>query len=625
MPNKPIITINVNDDQFKAFTELFDKHQEKVQALPKEWEKISGTASEGSEAMAAAIATVTAGLMEAGKHAHLLSSHLHSASEAQRQFGVASRQGAVHMHSMAKDAKTLADRVFGIGKFLFKVGVLGGASGLLGGFGLDKLAQSAVSNQRGARSLGLSTGQYRAFGTDFGRYVDPSALENIANAKNDYLGRIWLQRATGMSADAIQSQDAGTLAGSLAMKAHDWWKKTPAAQRTSTNLQTAGFTELGFSLDDMRRLGAASKEELAQAQRQYQADSKRLNITDRSTDALFTFRRDVLLAGQSLETALSRRLAQLGPSLGGLITVLEKDAEILINKIFTPQHVQAIEHGVDQFTKFLGSDVFKKDMDTFLGALDAVASALWKFAKWLAPNSGLTDPNAPGSSSTNSPAMKAEAPTGIDYWRNPDNGNPKSLLWHAGNYKKLIPARLPTMLLPANEREYMGPYYENVNPDTSKGQQNLAWLASVEKAHHLPKGLLSSVINTESSFNKHAISPAGAEGAMQLLPSVQKQYGVKDPFNFKQNVEGGAQYLEDLSKRFHDDLRKALAGYNWGPNRKALNSDASDWESKINPGVEAYVNKVMAGAGLGKPIKVEVHMHNKTGTNVAVSANAARL
>jgi|GEM_PF-686100 len=621
MPNKPIITIQVNDDQFKAFSELFDKHQEKVQALPKDWEKISGSASEGSEAMAAAIATVTTGLMEAGKHAHLLSSHLHSASEAQRQFGVASRQGAVHMHSMAKDAKTVADRVFGIGKFLFKVGVLGGASGLLGGFGLDKLAQSAVSNQRGARSLGLSTGQYRAFGTDFGRYVDPSALENIANAKNDYLGRIWLQRATGMSADAIQSQDAGTLAGSLAMKAHDWWDKTPAAQRTSTNLQTAGFTELGFSLDDMRRLGAASKEELAQAQRQYQADSKRLNITDRSTDALFTFRRDLLLAGQSLETAFSRRLAQLGPSLGGLITVLEKDAEILINKIFTPQHVQAIEHGVDQFTKFLGSDVFKKDMDTFLGALDAVASALWKFAKWLAPNSGLTDPNASPSSPAPIAALK------------PTTEGVRQATWVAEKYNDIVSGKshlaakdsvIAGLLRSYSVSHGIEPALLHESPQYKRA------FSELESANRLPAGILSALGAAESGFDPKAKSNKGAQGLMQLMPAVSKALGVQNPYDPMQSAMGGSVLFKQLQGRYHGDLRKEIAAWNWNP--RSLDADirknGENWENHAPKETRDFIERVMrnlAQIQREQPIKVEVHVTNKTGTNVAVSANAARL
>ncbi len=78
--------------------------------------------------------------------------------------------------------------------------------------------------------------------------------------------------------------------------------------------------------------------------------------------------------------------------------------------------------------------------------------------------------------------------------------------------------------------------------------------------------LLHAVIRTESAYKHTAISSAGAEGLMQLMPGTASRYGVTDSFNPVENVRGGAAYLRDLLDMFDQDLRLALAGYNAGEN-----------------------------------------------------------
>jgi len=76
--------------------------------------------------------------------------------------------------------------------------------------------------------------------------------------------------------------------------------------------------------------------------------------------------------------------------------------------------------------------------------------------------------------------------------------------------------------------------------------------------------LLRAVIAVESSFNARAVSRAGAQGLMQLHPATARRYGVGDPFDAVQNLSGGAHYLRDLLKRYHNNLELVLAAYNAG-------------------------------------------------------------
>jgi Transglycosylase SLT domain len=86
-------------------------------------------------------------------------------------------------------------------------------------------------------------------------------------------------------------------------------------------------------------------------------------------------------------------------------------------------------------------------------------------------------------------------------------------------------------------------------------------------AYHLDPDLVNSVIHAESGYNAHAISPKGARGLMQLMPSTANKLGVGDVFDPQANVDGGSRYLRELLERYNFDLVKALAAYNAGPQR----------------------------------------------------------
>jgi hypothetical protein len=76
--------------------------------------------------------------------------------------------------------------------------------------------------------------------------------------------------------------------------------------------------------------------------------------------------------------------------------------------------------------------------------------------------------------------------------------------------------------------------------------------------------LLSAMARQESGFDAGAVSPAGAQGLMQLMPGTAAGLGVTDPFDPTQSVQGAAQLMRDLLDRF-GRLDHALAGYNAGP------------------------------------------------------------
>jgi soluble lytic murein transglycosylase-like protein len=76
--------------------------------------------------------------------------------------------------------------------------------------------------------------------------------------------------------------------------------------------------------------------------------------------------------------------------------------------------------------------------------------------------------------------------------------------------------------------------------------------------------LVHSVIRAESNYNARAVSPKGALGLMQLIPSTARRFGVSDPFDPKDNIQGGVRYLRFLLEYYNNDYAKAVAAYNAG-------------------------------------------------------------
>ena len=90
--------------------------------------------------------------------------------------------------------------------------------------------------------------------------------------------------------------------------------------------------------------------------------------------------------------------------------------------------------------------------------------------------------------------------------------------------------------------------------------------------------LVTAVIAVESAFDPRAVSRKNAQGLMQLMPETAVRFGVRDPFDEKENVRGGATYLRDLLRRFGGDLTLALAAYNAGEGAVMLNGGVPPYQ-----------------------------------------------
>ena len=111
-------------------------------------------------------------------------------------------------------------------------------------------------------------------------------------------------------------------------------------------------------------------------------------------------------------------------------------------------------------------------------------------------------------------------------------------------------------------------------------------VAAAAERHGVDPDLVHAVIAVESGYRTTAQSPAGAQGLMQLMPGTQRDLGVADAFDPRQNVDAGVAYLRRLTDELGTVL--ALAAYNAGPRRRAA--------LQRHPGIQetrAYVQAVL--------------------------------
>lgn len=106
--------------------------------------------------------------------------------------------------------------------------------------------------------------------------------------------------------------------------------------------------------------------------------------------------------------------------------------------------------------------------------------------------------------------------------------------------------------------------------------------------YNVEPALIKAVVRQESAFDPQATSYCGAQGLMQLMPETASDLGVKDAYDPRENIMGGAKYLSQLKTMFNGDLTKTIAAYNAGPGNVQSYGGVPPFQETQN-----YVDKVL--------------------------------
>jgi hypothetical protein len=318
MSNTPVISVEVNDQQFRGFYELFQKYAGDVEEMPADWKRIGEATGSAGKAIGE-VERISAGtrtqLAAMAAQADAIGKAFSTALDSHTKFASSLRESNTQLEKMASTTQKLGGGVFGamghvaggngisametaistlgnlvpgVGKIVALIGGIGAAAMIAG----KKLADDAVGNQRNARRVGVSTGQLRSFDLNFGRYADPSILNRAADAQSDMTMMPYAMLATGKGISQLQSEGADDVAIQMMQRAHDWWNKTPASMRNQQTLTATGLNKF-MSFEDVRQLGAMTDKEFAEARTNYKRNASQFDVSGKSTDALYGFSRGV--------------------------------------------------------------------------------------------------------------------------------------------------------------------------------------------------------------------------------------------------------------------------------------------------------------------------------------------
>ena len=383
MATKSIIDIQINDEQFQKFLELFREYESKVKESIEAWHGLD-------EAMGG----MTSHFGKTADSAAMTASGLKDASKAQKELHTQTVKGTGSMDKLAKSAKSVKDSLFGVGKFLLGLGGISLGGGLLGLFGLDRLANDAMNRQRESRGLGMTTGGPSAFRTEMQRYVDVNALLSQTAQMPFDLGIANHAYIMGLSRQKLVHESNTQRALDIVNKARENWirdRSNPQAKRLPA---TRAAEALGIDIYSLIRLGNTPKKELMRRESKISEDSRAMRITDRTAEEMSRLAIQLKRTGLVIETEFMKAAAKITPQL------------IQLTQSFTKEIVKMMESGDLKMWLLRFGQAVKYAADGIIWIGDKISS--WDNRNKPLPNA-LKDVGAPPTALTGKEAAQSYA------------------------------------------------------------------------------------------------------------------------------------------------------------------------------------------------------------------------
>ncbi|HHT3530714.1 TPA: lytic transglycosylase domain-containing protein [Enterobacter asburiae] len=532
MVAKSIVDIDVNDDKFVAFMEKFKEYQAALEDLPEAWRGLAHGATDATketakaktegDLLAKAFSEGASAILSINSGLERLTDSLDRANKSQEDFNKKTRSSKGFLSEATKDAKSLAGHIRDATTSLLSwggiVGLFTGVLGVGGLFGLNRLAATTGSQRFTSLGIGTSIGALDSTAINYQKALgNPTGtLGAIRDSQMD-LSKRWAFQAMGIN---NPDQDPAKLLPQMIRNARDIFVKNGS---TLQGANAYGLTNF-FSLDDLNRFKNMSDEEIDAMERRAQKDAKLLQITDQQARQWQDFNVQLDYSGQSIRNTFVRGLGPLTPQLSKLSDALAGAIDTVLQSPELGKWIDGLAGGIERFGKYLASPEFTKDVDDFMDGLRRLGQSIGRVIDLFTGKTSVSE------------FMGGEAPLADDPSKSPsENMNDRYRRYEAQQKSK--------------------PYDQ--------------YFEEAAKKYNVDPKLLKAIAAAESSWDQNAVSKAGAQGLMQVMPSNFRD-GEK-PFDPRDNIMAGARVLRDgmnwANKNAGGDLEEALRYYNGGVRR----------------------------------------------------------
>lgn len=393
----PVLQIPVDDSQFQAFLETFQKFKLEAADVPNAMADIEraidrlpehlrpGTEALEEAAEGAADALEDADVAGGGSGGGSGGGGGRKGGGKRRGSSSRKREAAVALDWVlaGTGAKRFASTISGATRDLARweklTGVFAGLLGAGGLYGLDVLAAGASRRRQESAGYGLSTGELASFQTNYGRLGDTSGvLAGLSGAETDFAKRQPLQ---SLGVDP-RGKNSLAIFGEILPKLKSIADHTDP-RTFGPAIQARGLDKIGIGVEMMRLIRSLPDEEVASLSANARRDANVLGIPDDVAVKWQELNTALHKAGARFQTVIADELVQLTPGL----THLSETATGLFDKLLARKELATFlkrtNDGLVQFAGDVGSKASQDKIKEFLHHFDMAKSDFDTLNRWV--------------------------------------------------------------------------------------------------------------------------------------------------------------------------------------------------------------------------------------------------
>lgn len=544
MAAKSIIEVDVNDEKFLSFMDKFNEYQAALEELPEAWRasaqgigdsaRETSKASSEAEGMTKAFLDGVDALNMMVNNLDRINTSLDDANKRQSDLNKKTASSSGIFGKLKKDSKEFAGHIKDATVSLLSwggiVGLFTGVLGAGGLFGLNRLASTASAQRFTSMGLNTSIGALDSTAINYQRAVaNPTATLGAIRDTQADLSQRWKFQAMGIN-NPDRSPDQ--LLPEMIRAARSIFTQTGG---TLQGANAYGLTSF-FSIDDLNRFKNMSDAEIDAMEKRAKRDAQLLQITDEQARQWQDFNVQLDYSSQSIKNTFIRGLGPLTPGLTKLSDALSGAIDTVLQSPELGKWIDGLAGGIQRFGDYLASPDFKNDVEDFMVKVEKLGKVIGKVVDWIIGKTNLSVDDIKSGSSILSDKPVVDPKTGQSY-------------------------------IPGSESD----------PNVSAGLKWLkrasgvtptaydSYFEEAAKKFDLDQKLLKSVAAAESSWDQNAVSKAGAQGLMQVMP-MNFQPG-ENPFDPRDNIMAGARVMSWAKQQSGGDFDEMLRWYNGGKNR----------------------------------------------------------